>query len=126
MDALLYDEEISLRYATQQREHDPKINRVLHSHNHVCELIFVFAGEGAYLVNGCSHPIYPGDFLLGNQGICTRSSPPRRWRSGPSALASGTAPARSSAGLSDAAGGWVRSSHGPQHDADGESVPAAL
>ncbi len=68
MDALLYDEEPLLRYATQQREHDPKINRVLHSHNHVCELIFVFAGEGAYLVNGCSHPIYPGDFLLGNQG----------------------------------------------------------
>lgn len=68
MDVLLYDKEPLLCYATLQREHDPKVNRVLHSHNHICELIFVCAGEGDYLVNGCSHPIYPGDFLLGNRG----------------------------------------------------------
>ena len=58
----------SLLYATLQRTDDPKINRVLHSHDHVAELIFVYSGEGIYTINGCSYPIYPGDFLLGNQG----------------------------------------------------------
>lgn len=58
----------TLLYATLQREEDPKINRVLHSHSHVCELVFVNAGEGYYILNGRSSPIYPGDFLLSNQG----------------------------------------------------------
>lgn len=58
----------SLLYATLQRADDPKINRVLHSHDKVCELVFVNAGEGNYIVNGCSYPIYPGDILLSNQG----------------------------------------------------------
>lgn len=58
----------SLLYATLQRADDPKINRVLHSHDKVCELVFVNAGEGYYILNGCSYPIYPGDFLISNQG----------------------------------------------------------
>lgn len=58
----------SLLYATLQRADDPKINRVLHSHDKVCELVFVNVGEGYYIVNGCSYPIYPGDILLSNQG----------------------------------------------------------
>ncbi len=58
----------SLLYATLQRADDPKINRVLHSHDNVCELLFVNTGEGYYIVNGSSYPIYPGDFLFSNQG----------------------------------------------------------
>ena len=68
MNPPVYSGQPSLCYVTLQREQDPKINRVLHSHDHVCELIFVCAGEGTYSINGCSHPIFPGDFLLGNQG----------------------------------------------------------
>lgn len=58
----------SLLYATLQRVDDPKINRVLHAHDRVCELVFVYAGEGYYTINGIRYPIYPGDFLLSNQG----------------------------------------------------------
>lgn len=58
----------SLLYAALQRADDPKINRVLHSHDKICELVFVNAGEGYYILNGCSYPIYPGDFLFSNQG----------------------------------------------------------
>lgn len=58
----------SLLYITPQRTDDPKINRVLHSHDSVCELVFVNAGEGSYLINGVICPIFPGDFLLTNQG----------------------------------------------------------
>ena len=58
----------ALLYAALQRETDPKINRVLHSHNNVCELVFVNVGEGCYILNGRSYPIYPGDFLFSNQG----------------------------------------------------------
>ena len=58
----------ALLYAALQRATDPKINRVLHSHNNVCELVFVNVGEGCYILNGRSYPIYPGDFLFSNQG----------------------------------------------------------
>lgn len=58
----------SLLYITPQRTDAPKINRVLHSHDSLCELVFVNAGEGSYLINGISCPIFPGDFLLTNQG----------------------------------------------------------
>ena len=58
----------SLLYATLQRADDPKINRVLHSHDNVSEMVFVNVGEGYYILNGCSYPIYPGDILFSNQG----------------------------------------------------------
>lgn len=66
--AFVQDRPPSLLYVTLQRADDRRVNRVLHSHNSVCELIFVCSGEGTYTINGCSHPVCPGDFLLGNQG----------------------------------------------------------
>lgn len=64
----VHNRQPSLLYITPQRTVDPKVNRVLHSHDSVCELVFVNAGEGTYLINGISYPIFPGDFLLTNQG----------------------------------------------------------
>lgn len=58
----------ALLYADLQRADEPKISRVLHAHNSVCELVFVMEGEGRYTLNGCGYPIYPGDLLLCNQG----------------------------------------------------------
>ncbi|MCI9331507.1 MAG: AraC family transcriptional regulator [Oscillibacter sp.] len=58
----------TLLYITPQQANGPKVNRVLHSHDSVCELLFVNAGEGTYLINGINYPIFPGDFLLTNQG----------------------------------------------------------
>ncbi len=58
----------TLLYITPQQANGPKVNRVLHSHDSVCGLLFVNAGEGTYLINGINYPIFPGDFLLTNQG----------------------------------------------------------
>ncbi len=68
MTPFLHGQPPVLLYAALQRAGDPRINRVLHSHSSVCELLFVYAGEGTYTVNGYSFPVCPGDFLLGNQG----------------------------------------------------------
>ncbi len=36
-------------------------HRVLHSHNNVCELVFVNVGEGCYILNrGAAIPFIPG------------------------------------------------------------------
>lgn len=66
--SFVHNRQPSLLYVTPQRTDDPKINRVLHAHKSVCELVFVNAGEGTYRINGISYPIFPGDFLLANQG----------------------------------------------------------
>ncbi len=66
--SFVHNRQPSLLYITPQRTDDPKINRVLHVHKSVCELVFVNAGEGTYRINGISYPIFPGDFLLTNQG----------------------------------------------------------
>lgn len=58
----------TLLYAAQRRAGEPRFHRVLHAHNDVCELVFVYEGEGFYIVNGRRFPVCPGDFLLCNQG----------------------------------------------------------
>lgn len=57
-----------LLYATRQAIVDPKVQRPIHRHEDVSELLFVYQGEGTYIVDGYSYEIRPGDLLLYNQG----------------------------------------------------------
>ena len=57
-----------LLYATRQAVADPKIQRPIHRHDDITELLFVYRGEGVYTVDGYSYPIRQGDLLLYNQG----------------------------------------------------------
>lgn len=58
----------SLTYATRQAVADPKLQRPIHRHDDIAELLFVYRGEGDYIVDGYTYPIRPGDLLLYNQG----------------------------------------------------------
>lgn len=58
----------SLTYMTRQAVADPKIQRPIHRHDDNAELLFVYRGEGSYIVNGYTYPICPGDLLLYNRG----------------------------------------------------------
>ena len=57
-----------LLYATRQAIANPKVQRPIHRHEDVSELLFVHQGEGVYIVDGYSYDIRPGDLLLYNQG----------------------------------------------------------
>ena len=43
-----------LLYATKQAVADPKVHRSIHRHEDVAELLFVYQGEGIYVVDGYS------------------------------------------------------------------------
>lgn len=58
----------TLLYATRQAIADPKLQRPIHRHEDITELLFVYSGEGTYIVDGYSYPIAPGDLLLYNRG----------------------------------------------------------
>lgn len=58
----------TLVYVTRQAVADPKIQRPIHRHDNIAELLLVYRGEGDYIVDGCSYPIHAGDLLLYNQG----------------------------------------------------------
>lgn len=57
-----------LLYATKQAVANPKVNRSIHRHEDVAELLFVYHGEGIYIVDGYSYEIRAGDLLLYNKG----------------------------------------------------------
>lgn len=57
-----------LLYATRQAIADPRVHRSIHRHEDLAELLFVYQGEGTYIVDGYSYDIRPGDLLLYNQG----------------------------------------------------------
>lgn len=57
-----------LLYATKQAVADPKVNRSIHRHEDVAELLFVYHGEGIYIVDGYSYEVRAGDLLLYNMG----------------------------------------------------------
>ncbi|MDY3619130.1 helix-turn-helix domain-containing protein [Agathobaculum sp.] len=58
----------SLLYATRQTVSSQKVHRSIHRHDGIVELLFVYQGEGTYIVDGYSYSIRPGDLLLYNQG----------------------------------------------------------
>ncbi len=57
-----------LVYVTPQATNIRRVQRSIHLHEELTELLFVYQGEGTYICDGYFYPIYPGDFLLYNQG----------------------------------------------------------
>lgn len=57
-----------LTYVTTQVINSRRIQRPIHQHGDLTELLFVYRGEGFYVCDGYTYPIRPGDFLLYNQG----------------------------------------------------------
>ena len=57
-----------LAYVTRQMTDSRRIERPIHQHTDLTEMLFVYRGEGAYVCDGYAYPIHPGDFLLYNQG----------------------------------------------------------
>lgn len=56
-----------LIYVTPQATNIRRVQRPLHQHRDVAELLFVYQGEGVCICDGYSCDIHPGDFLLMNQ-----------------------------------------------------------
>lgn len=57
-----------LAYVTRQITNSRRIERPIHQHADLTEILFVYQGEGVYICDGYTYPIRPGDFLLYNQG----------------------------------------------------------
>ena len=66
--AQLFTRILELVYVTEQSSNNRRINRCMHCHDDVAELVFVCSGKGTYTCDGGSCEIYPGDFLLSNLG----------------------------------------------------------
>ena len=58
----------TLLYITKQQVAEKKRDRPLHSHDSLCELLFVYRGFGQYDICNQSYPIQAGDILFYNQG----------------------------------------------------------
>lgn len=56
-----------LIYVTPQATNIRRVQRPLHQHRDVAELLFVYQGEGVCICDGYSCAIHSGDFLLMNQ-----------------------------------------------------------
>lgn len=57
-----------LLYVTKQEFGIQKVDRPMHSHDQICELILVYQGYGTYLVGDRAFQISPGDVLFYNAG----------------------------------------------------------
>jgi len=57
-----------LLYVTPQDTNIRRIQRPLHQHEDVSELLFVYHGNGKYICDGYVYDISAGDFLFTNQG----------------------------------------------------------
>lgn len=57
----------TLLYITKQNFGGKKRDRLMHSHDNLCELLLVYKGYGAYAAEGRSFPIQEGDLILANQ-----------------------------------------------------------
>lgn len=57
-----------LAYVTRQVTDGRRIERPIHQHTDLTEMLFVYQGEGVYICDGYTYSICPGDFLLYNQG----------------------------------------------------------
>ena len=55
-------------YINKQESGRNKIERPLHKHDSVCEIVLVYKGTGTYLLNNERYPIKEGDIIFYNQG----------------------------------------------------------
>lgn len=58
----------TLVYANRQDYGHTRINRPLHGHDSLCELLLCYQGFGTYHVNDASYPIQEGDLIYYNSG----------------------------------------------------------
>ena len=58
----------TLLYANRQEYGHVRIDRPMHAHNSLCELLLCYQGFGTYHVNHMSYPIQKGDLLYTNCG----------------------------------------------------------
>lgn len=55
-------------YINKQESGRNKVERPLHKHDSVCEIVLVYKGTGTYLLNNTRYPIKEGDIVFYNQG----------------------------------------------------------
>lgn len=55
-------------YINKQESGRNKVERPLHKHDSVCEIVVVYKGTGTYLLNTKRYPIKEGDIIFYNQG----------------------------------------------------------
>lgn len=66
-DTLIFAHTPELVYVTPQATNIRRIQRPLHQHEHIAEMLFVYRGDGTYTCDGYVYDIHAGDFLLTNQ-----------------------------------------------------------
>ena len=58
----------TLVYINKQESNRNKIERPLHKHDSICEIILIYKGNGTYLINNERYYIKEGDVIFYNQG----------------------------------------------------------
>lgn len=59
-------------------EHSNRHARLLHMHENVLELFYVYSGEGQYMVDGTSYHVKQGDIVICNAGILHGEEPAQK------------------------------------------------
>lgn len=58
----------TMLYINRQESGRNKIERPLHKHNTVCEIVLVYKGSGTYILNNKKYTLHEGDIAFYNQG----------------------------------------------------------
>lgn len=58
----------TMLYINKQECQRNKIERPLHKHNTVCEIVLVYKGSGTYILNNQKYTLHEGDIAFYNQG----------------------------------------------------------
>lgn len=56
-------------------DHSNRHARLLHTHKNELELLYIYSGEGQYMVDGCSYHVKRGDIVICNAGILHGEDP---------------------------------------------------
>lgn len=63
-----------------EESHSHKHARLPHVHDSILELLFVYSGEGQYMVDGHSYHIHAGDMVICNAGVLHGEEPTKERR----------------------------------------------
>lgn len=66
----VFDEGVlpTMVYINKQRSNRGRVDRPLHSHESICEMLLIYRGTGVYTVNAVTYCLEEGDVLFYNQG----------------------------------------------------------
>ena len=56
-------------------DHSNRHARLLHTHKNELELLYIYSGDGQYMVDGCSYHVKRGDIVICNAGILHGEDP---------------------------------------------------